>query len=453
LAVDRCITATSKNTRAAAQHLFDSMRLYERWRQVVKESPKQVALVEAASGLRWTFEDLAAKAEGKCSALEAVVFPCSPSVGFILTILYAWRTKAVVCPLEPGQAPPPLLGGIPQGVVHLKTTSASTGKPRMVAFTAEQLEADTENIVATMGLHSDCPNIAAISLAHSYGFSNLVLPLLLKGIPLILAEGALPESLRHAAALAPGVSLPAVPALWQTWHDAEAIPTNVRLAISAGAPLPLALEKSVFERSGLKIHNFYGSSECGGIAFDGTARPRSDQSLAGAPLSGVNVLLGMDGCVIVRSAAVAEGYWPDPEPVLGSGVFRTSDLGQLVDGCVHLRGRASDQINIAGRKVSPDTIELVLASHPKVRGCVAFGVPGVDAQRGEVIVACVSADAALEAETLRQFALSTLPAWQVPREWWFVSDLQTNGRGKLSRAQWRQRFLEKNRNAEDSDSL
>jgi hypothetical protein len=64
---------------------------------------------------------------------------------------------------------------------------------------AEQLIADAKNIVETMGLRSAWPNVTVISLAHSYGFSNVVLPLALHGIPLIIARGALPEALREAA--------------------------------------------------------------------------------------------------------------------------------------------------------------------------------------------------------------------------------------------------------------
>ena len=50
-----------------------------------------------------------------------------------------------------------------------------------------------------MGLRADWPNLGVISLAHSYGFSNLILPLLLHGIPLILAPAPLPEIIRRAA--------------------------------------------------------------------------------------------------------------------------------------------------------------------------------------------------------------------------------------------------------------
>jgi acyl-coenzyme A synthetase/AMP-(fatty) acid ligase len=237
--------------------------------------------------------------------------------------------------------------------------------------------------------------------------------------------------------------LAAVPALWRAWSDSGAIPEHIRLAISAGAPLPLHLEQDAFQKHGLKIHNFYGSSECGGIAYDRSERPRADGACAGAPMENVRVSLGTDGCLEVRSEAVGECYWPEMNPNLGKGVFRTSDLAEISEERVFLRGRAGDQINVAGRKVAPETIEKALRVHPHVRECLAFGVPSADAERGETIVACLSANGNLTGDALKEFLGNQLPAWQVPREWWFVDSLEANQRGKLSRAEWRKRYLEK----------
>jgi acyl-CoA synthetase (AMP-forming)/AMP-acid ligase II len=331
------------------------------------------------------------------------------------------------------------------GIVHLKLTSATTGDSRLVAFNSSQLLADSDNIVRTMGLRPDWPNLGVVSLAHSYGFSNLVLPLLLHGIPLILVGSALPEAVRAAARMKDAVTLAAVPALWQAWMDSDSIPANVQLAISAGAPLTLALEQAIFDRYGTKVHNFYGSSECGGIAYDRSDSPRTDASLAGSALKGVDLKIASDGCIEVRSAAVAQTYWPQATAELGQGVFRTKDMGEISDGLLHLRGRAGDQINVAGRKVLPEAIEAVLAEHPQVRACLAFGVPSNDAQRGDTIVACVAGKATELGHSLKQFALTHLPAWQVPRDWWFVDNLEANERGKLSRAEWRKRYLEQSR--------
>ena len=89
---------------------------------------------------------------------------------------------------------------------------------------------------------------------------------------------------------------------------------------------------------------------------------------------------------------------------------------------------------------TPETIERALLAHPQVRGALVFGAPSPEAERSDIVVACVVAGAEVTAETLRQFLLAQLPAWQVPREWRFVESLAPNQRGKLSRAGWRARL-------------
>ena len=431
--------------------------LYERWSKIAADRRNEWALHDLASGRRWTFNQLFAKGE-KYEADGEIIFPTGNSPGFILRLLAAWRQNKMVCPLEPDQARPlteawrnpvtaklaPQIPGIPDrhsvtpALQFFKCTSATAGASRLIAFTAPQLAADADNIVATMGLRADWPNLGVISLAHSYGFSNLILPLLLHGIPLILAAAPLPEIVRRAAKTEEAITLPAVPALWRAWHDARAIPANIRLAISAGAPLSVQLERHIFEATALKIHNFLGASECGGIAFDPSPTPRIDDALVGAPMQNVELSLNHDGCLVVRSRAVGETYWPEQSPALANGTFRSNDLAELKDGQVFLRGRLDDLINVAGRKVSPEAIERELLSNPKVRECLVFGLPSRDAERTRNIVAVVVSSAG-ESE-LKKFLLERLPAWQVPREWRFVDSLSANARGKISRSEWRRKF-------------
>ena len=413
--------------------------LYDTWLRVAHERRREFALRDVAAGRSWTFSELRTATEREASGAGALVYPQGSGAGFILKTLAAWRDGKVLCPLEPGQ-PPPSVPLPPAHCIHLKTTSASTGVARVIAFTAEQLVADAQNIVATMGLRPDWPNLGAISMAHSYGFSNLVLPLLLHGVPLILVPSPLPEALRRAAEGWTVLTLAGVPALWRTWHEARAIPPTIRLAISAGAPLSLEVEKAVFSAGGLKVHNFYGSSECGGIAYDRTEVPRQDPNCVGVPMQNVGLSLNDEGCLRVHSRAVGESYWREASSVLSQGYFQTSDLAELKDGLVCLLGRASDQINVAGRKVFPEIIESALKRHPAVRECVVFGVPSGQAERGDIIVACV-ASTRDHNEALRQFLLAELPAWQVPREWWCLDSLAADERGKVSRAEWRRRFL------------
>jgi len=408
--------------------------LYERWRQIALERRGGVALRDTVSRQEWSFAQLFRIGETWPAPPGPILFPQGHSPRFIFDLMAGWREQKIICPLEPGQS----LGEIappPPNCRHLKCTSGTNGAARTVAFTDEQLAADAWNILTTMGLSIDTPNLGVISLAHSYGFSNLVLPLLLHGIPLILAAAPLPEMIRRAAESERKINLPAVPAMWRAWQQAGAVPWNIGVAISAGAPLPLSLEQSVFQETGIKIHNFLGATECGGIAYDASPKPRTDSSFVGATMHPVQLSLNPDGCLRVQGRAVGETYWPIPDATLVNGNFQTSDLAELKDGHVFLRGRLGDLINVAGRKVSPDQIENALRAHEQVHDCLVFGRPTEDSGRTEIIVAVVVTDAAETA--LKQFLLNTLPAWQIPREWRFVDALPVNARGKISRAEWR----------------
>jgi long-chain acyl-CoA synthetase len=409
--------------------------LYDRWREIVREFSSECALLDLLSGQRWTFAQLDSFAPA--GADQRLVFPQGAAVDFIVAVLKGWKSGVAVCPLEPDQ-PQPVVPALPKEIAHLKITSATTGPARLVALTAEQLAADARNIVSTMGLAREWPNLGAISLAHSYGFSNLIAPLLLHGIPLIVTGSPLPENLRLALEQSSAVTLAGVPALWRAWLAGGVLSNKIRLAISAGAPLPLDLERQIFERTGIKVHNFYGSSECGGIAYDRTKVLRADEGLVGTAMDNVLLKVGDDGCLEVRSEAVAQTYLPQSDERLARGCFRTSDVAEIVGGAVHLRGRATDLINVAGRKVTPDSIEAVLAGHGRVRHCVVFGVAEADRDK---IVACVAAEEGTSSEELKQFMLARLPAWQVPRDFWFVPELSPDQRGKVSRAAWRKKYL------------
>ena len=413
--------------------------LYELWLDLVRDRKQDLALRDEAANENWSFDRLCREAERQTLAPGQRAFPQGHSVQFILDVLRAWRAGCLVCPLEPDQKPPQISEPPPQ-CRHLKITSATSGSARFVAFRPEQLAADAQNIVSTMGLRPDWPNLGAISMAHSYGFSNLALPLLLRGIPLILVPSPLPEVIKRAAGAHPALTLAGVPALWRAWREAGALLPSIRLAISAGAPLPAELEQAVFADGGLKIHNFYGSSECGGIAYDASEIPRAETGFAGRAVDNVSLSIGDDGCMQVRSRAVAETYWPAPQASLGGGVFCSGDLASITARGVFLTGRLGDLINAAGRKVAPEVIEEALRACPNVRDCLVFGVPAEQGERADVIAACVVSNGPRDGMALRRFLQNSLPAWQIPREWVFVDSLETSQRGKVSRAEWRRRF-------------
>jgi long-chain acyl-CoA synthetase len=421
--------------------------LFELWQNTLRRSADEVAWLDVASRVHLTFRDLDDRVKGRAPNARGTLIPASTREGaleFVIQTLCAWRDAGVLIPYESQCPNLAELEGLPEGIAHVKLTSGSTGHSRFILFREEQLLADFQNIRSTMGFDAPHPNLGVISVAHSYGFSHLILPLLLMGKPLWHVANPLPESMRSAFARGQPLFLPAVPAMWRAWSLAGLLKNApIHLAMSAGAPLHLELEAEVYNGCGLKIHNFYGASECGGIAYDRTLVPRSDASDVGTALDGVSLGLHADGCMVVRGANVGVSYWPiDPEDqALVDGCFTASDLVELGAEGVRLIGRQTDSINVAGRKVPPGEIESVLLSSPRVRHCVVFGVPSEDPSRVEDIVACVHGDENLLSADLTRLVSGCLRSWQIPRKWWLTQDLNPNERGKISRAQWKELFL------------
>src|SRR6266571_7825379 len=65
----------------------------------------------------------------------------------------------------------------------LKLTSGTTATPRAIRFRSGQLLADCDQICDTMGISDIDLNFGVIPVSHSYGFSNLLSPLIARGVP------------------------------------------------------------------------------------------------------------------------------------------------------------------------------------------------------------------------------------------------------------------------------
>ncbi len=317
----------------------------------------------------------------------------------------------------------------------LKLTSGTTSAPRAIRFRAGQLLADAAQICAGMGITADDVNFGVIPFSHSYGLSSLLLPLLAHGVRLVASADRMPRAVLDGLAATGATVFPGTPVFFQKMAELEQLPAlpALRLCISAGAPLPSVAAERFSAKFGRKIHVFYGASECGGISYDGSDEPRSEDGFVGLPLPGVEIAHEGEnaGPVAVRSAAVGDGYFPaDGDPALDGGQFVPGDLVRRGVRGLYLAGRTSDVINVAGRKLNPLEVEARIAAYPGVAQVVVFGV--ASALRGEEPVACV-AGAGLDAAAVQRFCHETLSPWQVPRAVWIVAEIPANERGKISR--------------------
>jgi long-chain acyl-CoA synthetase len=391
--------------------------LYPRWLETVRRFASQPAIYE--DGCVLTFADLAAAVARAPSAVTPVVARSGGS-GFVVEILRGWRDGQAVIPLERDAPEPDLQSPPPVGTVLVKYTPGASGIPRGIFLNAAQVTADGDRITAAMGLVPSVPNLGVVSLAHSYGFSNVVLPLVLHGVPVHLAPVPFPRVIEEIFRSHPAMVVPAVPSMWRAWLRSGILTgAPISLAISAGAPLALSLEADVFAATGIKIRNFYGASECGGISFDTSDRLRESAADVGTPMPGVDVSISPDGRILVRSDSVATGYdAPREEDQIGGGSYLTRDLGHLDGfGKIHLTGTLGGAINVAGRKVSPAKVEATLSATGLVHRIHVHGIPSSDAERCEEIAAEVVLLAGVSLSDLKAAASGRLQSWEIPRRW------------------------------------
>lgn len=327
----------------------------------------------------------------------------------------------------------------------VKLTSGSTGLPRGIATPAEALVADDANLTATMGIRPDDRLLTTIPLSHSYGLSSLAMPALLRGTPLVLPEAGTLWNPFEAVERTGATIFPSVPAYLEALlrlSETPRRPPTLRLVLTAGAPLAPATAHRFRETFGLPVHVFYGASECGGICYDREG-DAGERGTVGTPVDGVQVVLdptdrsdlsdAKEGIVTVRSAAVASGYLPDPDPRLARGRFAGNDLAVWQDGELALRARLDDLVNIKGKKVNPREVEEVLSTLPGVAEVVALGVP-VPGRSGELLRAVIACEPGrLSVDQVLAWSRGRLAPHKVPRSVILVAELPRTPRGKLDR--------------------
>jgi long-chain acyl-CoA synthetase len=462
------------------QKLFDGY-----WRSVLQQRKQQGAIFSEDGSVLRTFQaieeerDLWKERLSGFSPGECVVAAIGNDPGWPGFLLACWDRSLVVVPVEPEMQPVQLEGILrliqAQGLVQakgirrfdsapiqwtgprpdmLKITSGTTGTPRAARVRQSHLLADCRNICDSMRIGPEDVNFGVIPFAHSYGFSNLVTPLLFQGTRLVCSTDRMPRAVWKHLHSSRATVFPATPALFQalcSLSDAE-MPAAIRLCISAGAPLAPEISRQFYDRYELKIHSFYGSSECGGIAYDRSDELNPAPGFVGTPMSGVEVTRFDQDRIAVSGLNVADGYFPEPDAVvLSGGRFIPGDIVEWSKSGLRLIGRVSDIVNIAGKKVHPSIVEEHLRKLPGVTDAIVFGIPS--ATRNEDLVAYVVGSNTLTRPMLENHCRDGLDGWQVPREFRLVEALPFNQRGKINRAELSKIHIKSSRHRESSEPI
>jgi len=227
--------------------------------------------------------------------------------------------------------------------------------------------------------------------------------------------------------------------------------SSLRLCISGGAPLPVAVAEAFEAKYGIPIYEGYGPTECAPVLTVNPPFGKRKLGSVGPPIPQVDLRIvddqgntlapGEVGEIVARGPNVMQGYLNRPAETaeaLRDGWYHTGDLGRVdEDGYYYIVDRKTDLILVGGLNVYPRELEAVLTEHPAVAEAAVVGMR--DPIRGEAPKAFVILRNGQEVATrdLLQWCRQRLANYKVPRSIAVVADLPRTVTGKILKSDLR----------------
>jgi len=329
-------------------------------------------------------------------------------------------------------------------------TSGTTGKPKGAMLTHKNVYSNAQDTANYLKINGEDRVIATLPMFHVFCLTVALNAPLMNGGTVLIVPKFSPAKIFQLAREEKATIFAGVPTMYNFLYQyeegkAEDLQT-LRLCISGGASIPVALLKNFEQKFKVIISEGYGLSEASPVTcFNPLDRPRKPGSIGTSIMNvenkvvnefGEEVPVGEVGELIVRGPNVMKGYYNMPEETahtIRDGWLYTGDLAKMdEEGYFYIVDRKKDMIIVGGYNVYPREVEEVLYSHPDVVEAAVIGVP--DPNFGEAVKCfVVSRNPNLTEEQLIEYCREHLAKYKVPSSIEFLEELPKNTTGKILR--------------------
>lgn len=329
-------------------------------------------------------------------------------------------------------------------------TSGTTGKPKGAMLTHRNLYSNARDSGDYLGMTPNDRVIATLPVFHVFALTVVVNAPLIQGATIVLVPRFSPGEVFEAIKSSKATVFAGVPTMYNFMHQYPEVKpedmSTIRLAISGGSAMPVALLHAFEDHFSVRISEGYGLSEASPVTcFNPLDRERKPGSI-GTSINNVEnkvvnelgeeVAPGEVGELIVKGPNVMKGYYKMPEETnaaIRDGWLYTGDLARTdEDGYFYIVDRKKDLVIVGGYNVYPREVEEVLFAHPGVSEAAVVGLP--DPDFGEQVVAyVVLKDPIHTTADLEKHCREHLAKYKVPKSFEILDDLPKNTTGKILR--------------------
>ncbi|MEX2300186.1 MAG: AMP-binding protein [Bryobacterales bacterium] len=354
----------------------------------------------------------------------------------------------------------------PREVVNIQYTSGTTGKPKGVLLTHQNIVNNAYLVGRCLKWTADDILCLPVPLYHCFGCVMGSLQCLVFGAKLVLPAPQFdPLAALRAIHEEKCTTIYGVPTMFiaELNHAdfAQYDMSSLRTGIMAGAPCPVELMKRVVgEMHCREMTIAYGQTESSPVITQsstsdsletrvstvGNVMPCTEVRIAD-PATNENVEVGVQGELCTRGYLVMKGYDGDPDQtaktVDAEGWLHTGDLATMrQDGCFRITGRAKEMIIRGGENISPREIEEFLHAHSKIADVYVVGLP--DEKLGERVLAWVRLQPGSETteDEIRDFCRGKIAHFKIPDYIRFVDGFPMTVTGKVQKFVIRQQEIE-----------